>query len=58
MHKRRLCYFTSQEEAQELYETLNDPGPREEFEEDSATDFQIVVSTLNRYEQLLQVRMF
>ena len=47
--QKALLLHTAGIEAQELYETLNDPGPREEFEEDTATDFQKVVSTLNAY---------
>ena len=36
---------------QELYETLSYPGPREEFEEDTATDLEKTVRTctLNAY---------
>ena len=38
---------TAEAEVQEFYETLNDPGQREEFEQDTATDFEKAVRTLN-----------
>ena len=47
--KKALLLHTAGIEVQELYETLTDPGPTEEFEEDTATDFEKTVRTLNAY---------
>ena len=47
--KKALLLHTVGIEVQELYETLTDPGPTEEFEEDTATDFEKAVRTLNAY---------
>ena len=47
--KKALLLHTAGIEVQELYETLTDPGPAEEFEEDTATDFEKTVRTLNAY---------
>ena len=38
--KKALLLHTAGIEVQELFETLTDPGPMEEFEEDTATDFK------------------
>ena len=45
--KKALLLHTVGTEAQELYETLTDPGPMEEFEEDTATDFEKTVRILS-----------
>lgn len=42
-------FATSHRGVQELYETLSDPGPSVEFAEDTATDFEKTVRTLNAY---------
>ena len=47
--KKALLLHTAGIEVQELYETLSDPGPSVEFEEDTATDFEKTVRTLNAY---------
>ena len=49
--KNSLLLHTAGIEIQELYETLSYPGSREEFEEDTATDFEKTVRTftLNAY---------
>ena len=47
--KKALLLHTAGIEVQELYETLTDPGPTEEFEEDTATDFEETVRILNAY---------
>ena len=47
--KKALLLHTAGIEFQELYETLTDPGPTEEFEDDTATDFEKTVCTLNAY---------
>ena len=47
--KKALLLHTTGIEVQELYETLTDPGPTEEFEEDTAADFEKTVHTLNVY---------
>ena len=47
--KKALLLHTAGIEVQELYETLRDPGPSVEFEEDTATDFEKTVHTLNAY---------
>ena len=47
--KKALLLHTVEMECQELYETLTDPGPTEEFEENTATDFEKTVRTLNAY---------
>ena len=47
--KKALLLHTAGIEVQELYETVTDPGPTEEFEEDTATDFEKTVRTLNTY---------
>ena len=47
--KKALLFHTAGTEVQELYETLTDPGPTEEFEENTATDFEKTVLTLNAY---------
>ena len=47
--KKALPLHTVGMEVQELYETLSDPGPSVEFEEDTATDFEKTVRTLNAY---------
>ena len=45
--KKALFLHTAGIEVQELYETLNDqPGPTEEFEEDTTTDFEKAVRTV------------
>ena len=44
--KKALLLHTTGIEVQELYETLNDPGPMEKFEEDTVTDFEKAVRTL------------
>ena len=46
--KKALLLHTAGIEVQELYETLTDPGPTEEFEEDTATDFEKTVRTLTQ----------
>ena len=38
--KKALLLHPAGIEVQELYETLTDPGPTEEFEKDTATDFE------------------
>jgi len=40
VQKKALLLHTAGIEVQELFETLTDPGPMEEFEEDTATDFK------------------
>ena len=47
--KKALLLHTAGIEVQELYETLSDPGPSVEFEEDTATDFEKTVRTFNAY---------
>ena len=47
--KKALVLHTVGIEVQELYETLNDPGPSVEFEEDTATNLEKMVHTLNMY---------
>ena len=47
--KKALLLQTAGIEVQEWYETLTDPGPKEEFEEDTATYFEKTVRTLNAY---------
>ena len=47
--KKALLLHPAGIEVQELYETLTDPGPTEEFKEDTATDFEETVCTLNEY---------
>jgi len=47
--KKALLLHTAGIEVQELYETLSDPGPSAEFEEDTATDSEKTVRTLNEY---------
>ena len=49
MHKRKICsvLHTAGIDVQELYETFNDPGPREEFKGDMAAKFEKAVRTLN-----------
>ena len=47
--KMALLLHTAGIEVQELYEMLTDPGPMEEFEEDTATDFEKTIRTLNAY---------
>ena len=47
--KKVLLLHTAGMEVRELYETLSDPGPSVEFEEDTATDFEKTVRTLNAY---------
>ena len=47
--KKALLLHTVRMEVQELYETLTDPGPTEQFQEDTATDFVKTVCTLNAY---------
>ena len=49
MHKRKICsvLHTAGIDVQELYETFNDPGPREEFKGDTAAKFEKAVRTLN-----------
>ncbi len=46
--KKALLLHTAGKEVQELFETLRDPGPSVEFEEDTATDFEKTVRTLER----------
>ena len=43
--KKVLLLHTAETEVQELYKTLNDPGPSVEFE-NTATDFEKTVDTL------------
>ena len=43
--KKALLLHTAGIDIQELYETLTDPGPMEEFEEDAASDFEKAVLT-------------
>ena len=45
--KKALLLYTAGTEVRELYETLTDPGLTEEFEEDTATDFEKTVRTVN-----------
>ena len=47
--KKALLLHTAGIEVQELYETLRDPGPSVEFEEDTATDLEKTVHNLNAY---------
>ena len=44
-----LLLHTAGIDVQKLYELRNDPGLREEFEGDTATDFEKAVRTLNAH---------
>ena len=47
--KKALLLHTAGIEVQELYETLTDPGPGAGVEEDTATEFDKTLRTLNAY---------